>query len=347
MPGVIPAVINDRFDRPLRSLRISVTDRCNLRCQYCMPEPDYAWLPRESILDFEEIAWITDVFVSLGVDRVRVTGGEPLLRRDLPHLIEMLAARSGIADLALTTNGVLLSSQAAALRGAGLHRITVSLDTLRGDRFQRMTRVDRLPDVLAGIDAARRAGFTGLKLDAVVTRGDNDDELVDLVDFARAVDAEIRFIEYMDVGGATDWRPEAVVSEAEMLARLTERYGPIEEITEPGSSAPASRFKLPSGQVVGIIASTTKPFCRTCDRARLTADGVLFLCLYAQHGADLRRPLRAGASAETLAQLIEAVWHGRADRGAEERAATRGRGAYIPLRLLKKDAHLEMHTRGG
>jgi cyclic pyranopterin phosphate synthase len=181
----------------------------------------------------------------------------------------------------------------------------------------------------------------------VIIRGDNDDELVDLVDFAREVDAEIRFIEYMDVGGATEWRPDVVVSEKEMLARLTERYGPIEEITEPGSSAPASRFKLPGGQVVGIIASTTKPFCRTCDRARLTADGVLFLCLYAQHGTDLRRPLRAGASPETLSQLIEAVWHGRADRGAEERAATRGRGAYIPVRLLKKDAHLEMHTRGG
>ena len=331
----------------MRTLRVSVTDRCNLRCHYCMPEEDYVWLPKQDLLTLEEVAHLADFFGALGVDRLRITGGEPLLRRNLPSLIARLAERPWLRDLSLTTNGVLLGQAADELRRAGLHRITVSLDTLRGDRFQRMTRVDRLPDVLAGIDAARRAGFTGLKLDAVITRGDNDDELVDLVDFARAVDAEIRFIEYMDVGGATDWRPEAVVSEAEMLARLTERYGPIEEITEPGSSAPASRFKLPSGQVVGIIASTTKPFCRTCDRARLTADGVLFLCLYAQHGADLRRPLRAGASAETLAQLIEAVWHGRADRGAEERAATRGRGAYIPLRLLKKDAHLEMHTRGG
>ena len=331
----------------MRTLRVSVTDRCNLRCHYCMPEEDYVWLPKQDLLTLEEVAQLADFFGALGVDRLRVTGGEPLLRRNLPSLIARLAERPWLRDLSLTTNGVLLGQAAGELRRAGLHRITVSLDTLRGDRFQRMTRVDRLPDVLAGIDAARRAGFTGLKLDAVITRGDNDDELVDLVDFAREVNAEIRFIEYMDVGGATDWRPEAVVSEAEMLARLTERYGPIEEITEPGSSAPASRFKLPGGQVVGIIASTTKPFCRTCDRARLTADGVLFLCLYAQHGADLRRPLRAGASAETLAQLIEAVWHGRADRGAEERAATRGRGAYIPLRLLKKDAHLEMHTRGG
>jgi cyclic pyranopterin phosphate synthase len=252
-----------------------------------------------------------------------------------------------VRERSLTTNGVHLAASAEALRAAGLDRVTVSLDTLRADRFRRLARVDALPDVLAGIEAARRAGFTGLKLDAVITRGDNDDELIDLVDFAREVGAEIRFIEYMDVGGATEWRPDAVVSEDEVLARLAEHYGPLDEITEPGSSAPASRFQLPSGQVVGIIASTTKPFCRTCDRARLTADGVLFLCLYAQHGTDLRRPLRAGASAETLTRLIEAVWHGRADRGAEERAATRGRGAYIPLRLLKKDAHLEMHTRGG
>src|SRR5262245_3600329 len=331
----------------MRTLRVSVTDRCNLRCHYGMPEDDYLWLPKQDLLTFEEVAHLADFFGALGVDRVRITGGEPLLRRNLPSLITNLARRPWLGDLSLTTNGVLLEPAAGELRRAGLHRLTVSLDTLRGDRFARLTRVDRLADVLAGIDAARRAGFTGLKLDAVITRGDNDDELIDLVEFARDVDAEIRFIEYMDVGGATDWRPDAVVSEREMLARLADRYGPIEEITEPGSSAPASRFKLPNGQVIGIIASTTRPFCRTCDRARLTADGVLFLCLYAQHGTDLRRPLRAGASPDTLSELIQAVWHGRADRGAEERAVTRGRGAYIPLRVLKKDAHLEMHTRGG
>ena len=183
--------------------------------------------------------------------------------------------------------------------------------------------------MLAGIDAVRRAGFPDLKLDTVVTRGDNDDELVDLVEFARDAGAEVRFIEYMDVGGATAWRPEAVVSRREMLARLTEHYGPLEPIDER-SSAPAARFRLPDGLTVGIISSTTQPFCRTCDRARLTADGVLLLCLYAQHGTDLRRPLRAGASRETLLNLIRAVWAGRADRGAEERRAVRGRGAYIP-----------------
>jgi cyclic pyranopterin phosphate synthase len=180
-----------------------------------------------------------------------------------------------------------------------------------------------------------------------VSRGDNDDELVDLVDYARSIDAEVRFIEYMDVGGATAWRPDAVVSRREMLSRLSAHYGEIVEIVEPDSSAPAARFRLPSGQTFGIISSTTQPFCRTCDRARLTADGILLLCLYAQHGTDLRRPLRAGAPRETLRRLIDAVWEGRADRGAEERAATRDRGAYIPLRVLKRDAHLEMHTRGG
>jgi cyclic pyranopterin phosphate synthase len=337
----------DTLNRPLATLRVSVTDRCNLRCHYCMPEDEYVWLPREDLLRFEEIVRLADFFGDLGVRRLRLTGGEPLLRRNVADLVSALAGRPWLDDLSLTTNGVLLAGVAADLRRAGLHRLTVSLDTLRGERFRRLSRVDALPDVLAGIEAARRVGFTGLKLDAVISRGDNDDELTDLVDYARDVGAEIRFIEYMDVGGATAWRSEAVVSRADMLARLSERYGPLVEISEPGSSAPAARFRLPGGQVIGIIASTTRPFCRTCDRARLTADGVLLLCLYAQHGTDLRRPLRAGASADTLRRLIQAVWAGRADRGAEERAAVRDRGAYIPLRVLKKDAHLEMHTRGG
>ena len=209
----------DRFERPLRSLRISVTDRCNLRCQYCMPETDYVWLPRESLLTFEEITTLVDLFTAAGVDRVRLTGGEPLLRRNLPDLIEMLAARPSIRDLALTTNGVLLANQADALRAAGLGRITISLDTLRADRFQTLTRFDALPAVLAGIDAARRA-FDSVKLDTVVIRGDNDDELVPLLDYARSIDAEIRFIEYMDVGGATRWSMDEVVPRAEMLARI-------------------------------------------------------------------------------------------------------------------------------
>jgi cyclic pyranopterin phosphate synthase len=290
---------------------------------------------------------VADLAGELGATRVRLTGGEPLLRRQLPDLVAMLAARPWLTDLALTTNGVLLGDLAADLRRAGLHRLTVSLDTLRPERFRRLTRMDALPQVLAGIDGARRAGFTGLKLDTVLSRGDNDDEIESLIEFARDVNAEIRFIEYMDVGGATAWRPEAVVSRAEILERLQTRYGLAEPLTDASDSAPASRFRFADGLTFGIIASTTQPFCRTCDRMRLTADGVLLLCLYAQHGTDLRRPLRAGATLDTLRQLMRAVWEGRADRGAEERLAHRDRGAYIPLRALKKDAHLEMHTRGG
>ena len=338
--------LRDTLGRPLGSLRLSVTDRCNLRCHYCMPEDEYLWLPREDVLSFEEMVQLADLTAELGVDRVRITGGEPLLKRDLPALVAQLAARPWLRDLALTTNGVLLAGAAADLKAAGLHRITVSLDTLQRDRFVRLARVDALPQVLAGIDAVRSLGFPDLKLDTVVTRGDNDDELADVLRFGRDVGAEVRFIEYMDVGGATHWKPEKVISRREILDRLTAAFGPIHPIEEQ-SSAPAVRFRLSDGSTFGIISSTTQPFCRTCDRARLTADGVLLLCLYAQHGTDLRRPLRAGASRETMLNLIRAVWEGRADRGAEERLGVRQRGAYIPITVLRKDRHLEMHTRGG
>jgi GTP 3',8-cyclase len=327
-------------------LRVSVTDRCNLRCQYCMPEQDYAWLPRESILDFEEIATLADVLTSLGVDRVRITGGEPLLRRDLPHLVEMLASRPAINDLALTTNGVLLADHAPALRAAGLHRITVSLDTLRRDRFQAIARFDELPVVLAGIDAAAHAGFDSLKIDTVVMRGRNDDELPALIEYGKRVGAEVRFIEYMDVGGATHWSMGAVVSRREMVAHLEAAFGAVTPL--PGrDSAPAERFSLPDGTTFGIIASTTEPFCASCDRSRLTADGLWLLCLYAHGGLDLRRPLREGATREELVNLVRTVWTMRADRGAEERLGSPAREVLIPVAALKRDAHLEMHTRGG
>ena len=311
-----------------------------------MPEPDYAWLPRENILDFEEIAVLVDAFASQGVDRVRITGGEPLLRRDLPRLIEMIAARPAVRDLALTTNGVLLAGQAARLRAAGLQRITISLDTLRRDRFQALARFDELPAVLAGIDAAVRAGFDSIKLDTVVIRGRNDDELPDLLAFARTIGAEIRFIEYMDVGGATHWSMDDVVPQREMLARLAGTHGPAAPL--PGrDSAPAERFRLADGTTFGIIASTTEPFCAACDRSRLTADGLWLLCLYARGGLDLRHPLREGATVQELAHLIRTVWSMRADRGAEERLGSPARDVLIPVAALRRDAHLEMHTRGG
>jgi cyclic pyranopterin phosphate synthase len=338
--------ILDRFGRPLRSLRVSVTDRCNLRCLYCMPEPDYAWLPKDTLLSFEEIGTIADAFCDLGVDRVRLTGGEPLLRRDLPSLVHSLAARPAIRDLALTTNGVLLAPRAADLRAAGLHRITISLDTLDRQRFRDMTRFDSLDAVLEGIDAAAGAGFDSLKIDTVVMRGVNDHELAALIEYARPLGAEVRFIEYMDVGGATKWSSGAVVSRREMLDALEKRFGAITPLDEE-SSAPADRFALPDGTVFGIISSTTAPFCRTCDRSRLTADGVWLMCLYAHAGTDLRRPLRAGASNDELRHLIATIWASRADRGAEERLGFDQREALIPVSALKKDAHLEMHTRGG
>ena len=331
--------------RPLRNLRLSVTDRCNLRCSYCMPEQDYVWLPREDILHFEEIERLVDIFTSLGVDKVRLTGGEPLLRRGLPDLVERLARRAAIRDLAMTTNGVLLAAHARALHDAGLHRLTISLDTLDPERFRNLTRFDELDRVLDGIAVAASL-FPGLKLDTVVIRGINEHELVPLIEFARGYGAEIRFIEYMDVGGATHWSMSRVVSRREILERLTDHYGPITPIVE-SSSAPADRYTLADGLSFGIISSTTEPFCHSCDRSRLTADGLWYLCLYAAHGTDLRRPLRSGASPEQLAQLIRATWEIRSDRGAEERLASRDRTTLIPIDRLKRDPHLEMHTRGG
>jgi GTP 3',8-cyclase len=338
-------VLLDHAQRPLRNLRLSVTDRCNLRCSYCMPEQDYVWLPKGDILNFDEIEQLVDVFLGLGVDKVRLTGGEPLLRRDLPALVARLAARGGIRDLALTTNGVLLAAHAGALRDAGLHRLTVSLDTLHRDRFEALTRNDELPRVLAGIDAAVDV-FPGFKIDTVMMRGVNDDELIPLLDFARARGAEIRFIEYMDVGGATTWSMNQVVSRQDMLTTIAAHYGPVEPLRE-SSSAPAERYRLADGTIFGIIASTTEPFCKSCDRSRLTADGLWYLCLYGARGVDLRGPLRGGVSDEALRELISSVWRARTDRGAEARLSQRERSPLIPVNALRRDPHLEMHTRGG
>ncbi len=339
-------MIVDRCGRPLRNLRLSVTDRCNLRCSYCMPEEEYAWLPRGDILTFEEVTRLIDVFADLGVDKVRLTGGEPLLRRDLSRLVKMIASEPRIRDLAITTNGILLAQEARALRDAGLHRVTVSLDTLRSERFLALTRRDSFHQVLEGIETVRAMDWPGLKLDTVVMRGVNDDELVDLLEFGRKVSAELRFIEYMDVGGATRWSMDKVVSRAEMLERLSEHYGRTEPIVED-SSAPADRYRLPDGLVFGIISSTTAPFCSACDRSRLTADGQWLLCLYATTGLDLREPLRDGATKEELASLIRSAWQGRRDRGAEERLLLKDRQPLVQITELKAKPHLEMHTRGG
>jgi len=338
-------VIRDVLGRPLSNLRLSVTDRCNLRCSYCMPEAEYVWLPRNDLLQFEEMSTLVDVFARAGVDRVRLTGGEPLLRRDLPELIRMIAAKPAIRDVALTTNGVMLAEHAEALHRAGLHRLTVSLDTLRADRFQALTRFDSLQQVLAGIDEAIRH-FKHIKLDSVIMRGTNDDELVPLLEYARRIGAELRFIEYMDVGGATQWSRDRVMSRQDMLTSLGREFGPIAAIVED-SSAPADRFRLPDGTIFGIISSTTDPFCSSCDRSRLTADGMWYRCLYSTNGTDLRTPLRAGISQDDLLGLLEKEWRARADRGAEERLGMRDRTPLVSASSLKKNPHLEMHTRGG
>ena len=343
-------VAADTYGRPLRSLRLSVTDRCNLRCKYCMPEEDYVWLPRENVLTHEEMATLTGYFTDLGVDRVRLTGGEPLLRRDLPRLIRLLVQNRRVMDIALTTNGILLADQAEALFDAGLHRVTVSLDTLRPERFRQLTRRDEYARVMEGIESVARAGFTGLKLDTVAIRGFNDDELVALIEFGKRVQAEVRFIEYMDVGGANEWSQEKVLSRAAMLALLSAHYGTIEPMPERGA-APAQRFLLPDGTTFGIIPSTTTPFCATCDRSRVTADGMWYRCLYATAGTDLRKPLRVGASADEMRAVIRAGWEGRRDRGAEDRKALERDGlrvgGLIGIEKLREDPHLEMHARGG
>jgi cyclic pyranopterin phosphate synthase len=312
-----------------------------------MPEEDYVWLPREDLLRFEEIELLVDAFASLGVDRVRLTGGEPLLRRDLPTLVRALARRPSLRDVALTTNGLLLAEQAGALRRAGLGRVTVSLDTLRPDRFRELTGKAAHADVLAGIEAALAAGFAGLKIDAVVIRGRNDDELAALLAYGRERGAEVRFIEYMDVGGATQWSSAVVVPRDEILARLARTFGPVEPVAEEQGSATAARYRLADGTVFGIVASTTAPFCRACDRARLTADGTFYTCLYARSGTDLRGLVREGAPTEVLAEAVAAAWRARVDRGAEERLAIVERGPLVPVAALRRNPRFEMHKRGG
>ena len=338
--------VRDKFARPLRSLRLSITDRCNLRCGYCMPEETYAWLPRKDLLTLEEHVALVATLAPLGVSRVRITGGEPLLRRNVPELVRGLSALPTIEDLSLTTNAVLLGDVAADLKDAGLQRITISLDTLQRDRFKELTRRDELERAIAGIQAAQSAGFDGTKLNAVILRGENDDEIVDLLAFGLEHGIEVRFIEYMDVGGATRWSMDKVVPIAEILQRVAAAYGAPEPMDAQRTTAPADRFRLPNGQVFGVIASTTKPFCAGCDRARVTADGKFFSCLYALEGTRLLDALR-GEGPEAAAQIVRDLWKKRDDRGAEERLTAEKRGALAVAEELKGKPHLEMHTRGG
>jgi cyclic pyranopterin phosphate synthase len=358
----------DFLGRPLRDLRISVTDRCNYRCLYCMPLAEYAWLERDEILRFEEIHRLARIFVALGVEKIRLTGGEPLLRRGLERLVGLLASIDGLEDLSLTTNGVGLAARAAGLKAAGLGRITISLDSLRPERFRAITQRGDLADVLAGIRAARAAGLDPVKLNAVVLRGVNDDEVGDLVEFARANGCRMRFIEYMDVGNANAWTPEQTVSRREILERLRERFGGVEELGRDGGRAPAVDYRVFEGGVagggaveggaveggvleggaaapveVGIVGSVTEPFCSSCTRARLTADGNLVTCLFAADGHDLKAALRGGADDEEIARAIRSVWEGRRDRYSAERLETLQAGAY----RAGEHAKIEMIRLGG
>jgi cyclic pyranopterin phosphate synthase len=315
----------DTLGRPLRDLRISVTDRCNFRCVYCMPKEVYGrefrFLERAELLTFEEIARLAGIFAGLGVRKIRLTGGEPLIRRDLERLVGMLAAIPGL-DLTLTTNGSLLAQKAAALREAGLERVTVSLDSLDDEVFRAMNDVDfPVERVLGGIEAAAAAGLSPVKVNVVLKRGVNEDGMLDLVRYFRGSGHVLRFIEYMDVGHTNGWRLDEVVPAAEILERIGAEF-PLEEVAPeyPGEVATRYRFQDGAGEI-GVIASVTRPFCGDCTRARLSADGRLYTCLFAVSGHDLREPLRSGGSDEELRRRIEGVWTVRTDRYSELRAA--------------------------
>jgi cyclic pyranopterin phosphate synthase len=333
----------DTLSRPLRDLRISVIDRCNFRCPYCMPEDQFAedsvFLSKNERLRFEEIERIARAFVDLGVRKLRLTGGEPLLRRDLPQLVRMLRRIPGVEDLALTTNGVLLPRLAPALREAGLMRLTVSLDTLDAPTFHTLSGGrGEVGEVLAGIAAAEAAGFDCIKLNCVVMRGVNDMQVLDLLERFRGTRHVVRFIEYMDVGTLNHWRGDLVVPSAELIARIDARW-PLRALDRNYRGEVAERHEfVDGGGEVGFISSVSQPFCGDCSRARLSADGRMYTCLFARDGHDLRTALRGGSSDEELAAAIAGYWTGRADRYSERRAELRATG---------DDRKVEMFAIGG
>jgi cyclic pyranopterin phosphate synthase len=333
----------DRFQRPMRDLRISVTDRCNFRCTYCMPFDEYTWIARQEVLSFEEIERVARVFLQFGIQKIRLTGGEPLVRKDLHRLIGRLTSIHGLGDLSLTTNGALLSEQAEALYGAGLRRINVSIDSLKPERFTALTKRGNLDEVLKGLFAAKKVGMSPIKINAVIIRGTNEDEIIDLVEFARTNGFEMRFIEYMDVGNANAWSLEKTVTKKEILETVHARF-PVREIGRANGSAPAVDYEFLDGAgEIGIIGSVTEPFCSSCTRVRLTADGKLVTCLFAESGFDLKGLLRSGATDEQLAEHISNLWAARTDRYSDQRWEQVRSGGYQP-RDHKK---IEMITLGG
>ncbi|WP_400164290.1 GTP 3',8-cyclase MoaA [Brevibacillus sp. TJ4] len=313
----------DKRKRPLRDLRISVTDKCNFRCQYCMPAeifgPDYPFLPQSKLLTFEEITRLTQIFTSLGVQKIRITGGEPLMRRDLPELIRMIRQVEGVEDIAMTTNGSLLPKHAEALKAAGLDRVTVSLDSLDDELFGKINgRGYKVEDVLKGIEAAKAAGL-GIKINMVVQRGVNDGEILPMARFFREKGHILRFIEYMDVGNTNGWRLDQVVPSREIVEMISQEM-PLAPVDPNYFGEVASRYRyVGDEQEIGLISSVTQAFCSTCTRARLSAEGKMYNCLFASNGTDLRDPLRTGKSEKEISELIRGVWEKRDDRYSEER----------------------------
>jgi cyclic pyranopterin phosphate synthase len=329
----------DSLRRPLRDLRVSVTDRCNFRCVYCMPKKifgrSYEFLPKESVLSFEEITRLSRIFAALGAEKIRLTGGEPLLRRNLDRLVESLAPIEGLREITLTTNGSRLAEEARALRTAGLSRLTVSLDSLDDAVFRAMNDVDfPVHRVLRGIDTALDAGFSPIKINMVVKRGVNEDSVPGMTRHFRGAQFILRFIEYMDVGNTNGWRLDDVVPAEEILDRVRAE-SPIEALPPnyPGEVARRFRHKEGGGEI-GIISSVTKPFCQGCTRARLSADGRLFLCLFATEGLDLRQPLRGGATDAELREIIASSWRARSDRYSEIRSTHTARIPKAEMSLL-------------
>ena len=337
--------VQDVFGRPLRDLRVSVTDRCNFRCTYCMPAEIYGeryrFLPRAEILDYEETARLVKIFVKLGVSRVRLTGGEPLVRKHLERLIAMLGDIQGIEDLSLTTNGYLLADKARAMRDAGLHRLTVSLDTLDDGIFREMNgdRAGTTP-VLDGIRAAEEAGFTPIKINAVVQKGVNDHTLVHMARYFKDRGHIVRFIEYMDVGNRNGWKLDSVVPSRDIIHRLSQEM-PLEPLDKSFNSEVADRYRYVDGSgEVGVISSVTQPFCGDCTRLRVSADGKIYTCLFATEGHDVKAPLRNGAADDALEALVRGIWSARTDRYSEERAS-------LTDELRQERKKVEMYHIGG
>jgi GTP 3',8-cyclase len=326
MPDLLPMLPRDTRGRPLHDLRISVTDRCNFRCVYCMPRavfgPDHAFLPRAELLTFDEITRLVAIFARLGVEKVRLTGGEPLVRRELPALVRSLAAIPGVRDLTLTTNGVLLPEHASALKEAGLDRVTVSLDADDDATFTRMNDAGvPVSRVLAGIEAAEAAGLGPIKLNMVVKRGWNEHALLPMARRFRGTGRVLRFIEYMDVGHSNGWRLDEVITADEILSTIAAEF-PLEPMPPTNAGEVAERYRYADGSgEIGIIASVSRPFCGDCNRARLSADGQLYTCLFATAGHDLRALLRGGASDDEIEATVRRIWEARDDRYSEIRSA--------------------------